>query len=391
MDISVYFEPVESPDREYNKKEHKKRMGDEINSFNEEGSFPLLENIDIAIIGVKEDRRAINNAGCAEGPAFIRKNFYKLFEGTYNTRIADLGNIKSGHSIDDTYFALANVCSELIQNKIIPLIIGGSQDLTYANYLAYENLGQTINMFCLDPVFDLGSADDEIHSQSYLSRIILHQPNFLFNYTNAGYQTYFVDKDAVVLMDKLFFDSYRLGLVRTNIEEVEPMVRNADLFSFDISSIRQSDAPGNGNSSPNGFYGEEACQIIRYAGLSDKLTSIGFYEYNPVFDNNEQTAMLVAQMIWYFIDGFYNRKKDYPSKDKDGFIKYHVTFKEQTESIVFYKSKKSDRWWMEVPLQTELRSKYERHYLVPCSYNDYQTAMNEDLPERWWQTFKKFM
>ena len=74
----------------------------------------------------------------------------------------------------------------LIQNKIIPLIIGGSQDLTYANYLAYENLGQTINMFCLDPIFDLGSADDDIHSQSFLSRIILHQPNFLFNYTNAG-------------------------------------------------------------------------------------------------------------------------------------------------------------------------------------------------------------
>jgi len=391
MDISEFFEPIETLDREYSKKGHKKRMGDEIIAHTEDAGFPSLENIDIAIIGAKEDRRAINNSGCSEGPALIRKNFYKLFEGPYDTRVADLGNIKSGHSIDDTYFALSNVCSELLQKNIIPLILGGGQDLTYANYLAYENLGQTINMFCLDPIFDLGSADDKAHSQSYLSRIILHQPNFLFNYTNAGYQSYFVDKDAVVLMDKLYFDTYRLGMVRSNLEEVEPMVRNADLFSFDISCIRQSDAPGNGNSSPNGFYGEEACQIIRYAGLSDKLTSIGFYEYNPLLDNQEQTAMLVAQMLWYFIDGFYNRKKDYPAKDKDGFIKYHVTFKDQTETIVFYKSKKSDRWWMEVPLQSEQRARYERHYLVPCSYNDYKTALNEDLPERWWQTFKKFM
>ena len=391
MDISVYFEPVESVNNGYGKRDHKKRMGDEITAFREGGPFPSLENIDIAIIGVKEDRRAVSNAGSGEGPAAIREKFYNLFEGPYDTRIADLGNIISGNTVDDTYYALCNVCSELLKSNVVPIILGGSQDLTYANYLAYENLGQTINMFCLDPLFDLGSADKEINSRSYLSKIILHQPNFLFNYTNAGYQTYLVDKEAIVLMEKLYFDTYRLGVVRSNIEEVEPMIRNADLFSFDISSVRYSDAPGNGNCSPNGFYSEEACQIIRYAGLSDKLTSIGFYEYNPLYDNNGQTAMMVAQMIWYFIDGFYNRKKDYPAKDKEGFIKYHVTFKDQSETIVFYKSKKSDRWWMEVPLQTELKNKYERHYLVPCSYNDYKTALNEDIPERWWLTFKKFM
>lgn len=391
MDISVFFEPVEHFADEYGKREHRKRMGDRIAMFRHDAAFPSLENIDIAIIGVKDDRRAVNNSGCGEGPAAIREKFYGLYEGNYDTCLADLGNIISGNTVEDTYFALSNICSDLIRNNIIPVIIGGGQDLTYANYLAYENLGQTINMFCLDPIFDLGSADKEIHSRSYLSKIILHQPNFLFNYTNAGYQSYLVDKEAVALMEKLYFDTYRLGLVRSNLEEVEPMIRNADLFSFDVSSVRCPDAPGNGNAYPNGFYSEEACQIIRYAGLSDKLTSIGFYEYNPLFDNNGQTAMSVAQMIWYFTDGFYNRKKDFPAKDKQGFVKYHVTFKEQPESIVFYKSKKSDRWWMEIPLQTELKNKYERHYLVPCSYNDYKTALNEEIPERWWQTFKKFM
>src|SRR6185295_17792470 len=110
-----------------------------------------------------------------------------------------------------------------------------------------------------------------------------------------GYQTYFVGNEQVELMNKLFFDAYRLGQVRKDMEEVEPIVRNADIVSFDITAVRNSDAPGNGKASPNGFYGEEACQIARYAGISDKLTSIGFYEINPDLDKNSQTSHLAAQ------------------------------------------------------------------------------------------------
>lgn len=236
---------------------------------------------------------------------------------------------------------------------------------------------------------DIGDADGDLNSQTYLGKIILHQPNYLFNFSNIGYQSYFVDTKALDLMTKLFFDSYRLGQVRANIEEVEPIVRNADILSFDISAIRQPDAPANNNSSPNGFYGEEACQIARYAGFSDKLSSIGFYETNPSLDNRSQTTHLVAQMIWYFIDGFYSRKKDFPIGDKTDYTKYSVILQEQKHELVFYKSNKSERWWMEVPYPPNKRIKYERHHLVPCSYSDYQTACNEDMPDRWWQTFQK--
>jgi len=184
------------------------------------------------------------------------------------------------------------------------MIIGGGQDITYANYLAYENIGRIINIASVDAVFDLGHDENELNNKSYLSHIILHQPNFLFNYTNIGYQTYFIDQDSLVLMKNLYFDTNRLGNVKAEMEEVEPMVRDADILSIDISSIKHADAPASDRAMPNGFTGEEVCKICRYAGMSDKLSSIGFYELNPSLDNNGQSAHLYAQMMWYFLDGF---------------------------------------------------------------------------------------
>ncbi|PCH65752.1 MAG: arginase, partial [Bacteroidetes bacterium] len=320
---------------------------------------------------------------------YIRDKPYQLYQGRNKVKIADLGNIKRGNKVEDTYFALSSVIAQLVEAKIVPVIIGGGQDLTYANYCAYENLKQTINMVVIDSCFDIGVAGQDLDSKSYLSQIILHQPNFLFNYSNIGYQTYFVDENALELMKKLFFDVYRLGYVNKNIEEVEPIVRNADMLSFDISALRQSDAPGNKNSSPNGFYGEEACQITRYAGLSDKLTSIGFYEVNPLCDNNQQTTHLVAQMIWYFIDGYYSRYKDYPAGDTSQYTKYTVSIQDDKHEIIFHKSNKSDKWWMNVPYPTNKKIKYERHHLVPCSYSDYQMACKDDIPDRWWKAYRK--
>lgn len=360
-----------------------------ITIYSKNGEFPNLDDVQLAIIGLNEDRKSLNNEGCGLAPDYVRENLYKLFQGNFTAKIVDLGNIQKGNTIEDSYFAVTDVLSQLLKKNIIPIIIGGGQDLTYCNYTAYKSLEQTINIVAVDSCFDIGDGEKELNSQSYLSKIILHKPNILFNYSNVGYQTYFVEQNAIELMNKLYFDSYRLGQVRANIEDVEPIVRNADVVSFDISAVRQSDAPGNGNASPNGFYGEEACQIARYAGLSDKLSSIGFYEINPAFDNNKQTAHLVAQMIWYFIDGFYNRKQDYPIVDKSEYTKYRVSIKDHDHEIVFYKSNKSDRWWMDVPYPVNHQIKYERHHMVPCSYRDYETACRDEMPDKWWQTYQK--
>ena len=388
MDISIYFESLDESSVGFLENYQASQLGSSI-IRNGSSGFPDLEGVQLAIFGVKEERKAINNQGCSKAPDAVRNYLYRLHQPALPVKIVDLGNINPGFTIEDTYYAVASAVKELVKHNIVPILLGGGQDLTFANYKAYEELEQVVNIVSVDSKFDLGEMDQELDSQSYLSRIILHKPNYLFNFSNIGYQTYFVDKNAVELMNKLFFDAHRLGYVRSNMEEVEPIVRNADILSFDMSSIRSSDAPGNNHASPNGFHGEEACQIARYAGMSDKLSSIGFYELNPDLDARGQTAHLLAQMIWYFIEGFSNRKKDFPIGSRGDFTKYRVFIQNNKYEIIFYKSPKSDRWWMDVPYPPNKKIKYERHHLVPCSYNDYQTACREEMPDKWWLTFQK--
>jgi formiminoglutamase len=391
MSLSDFFSPVNvskfSPKGGY----HSSHLGGKIVTY--ETDFPDLDDqkFDVAIVGVSDDRGAINNQGCALGPDYIREKLYTLNEGTNKTNIVDLGNIKAGAKLTDTYIALKMVVADLVKKNIFPIILGGGQDLTYAQYMAYEELEQKVDLVVIDAQFDLDeSSTDTIatNSVSYLNKIFLHQPNYLFNFSNLGYQTYFVNQDSLRVLDKLFFDAQRLGEISGAIHIAEPILRNADMISFDISSIKAADAMANANAGPNGFYGEEACQLCRYAGYSDKLSSIGFYEFNPAFDQNGQTAMLLAQMVWCFLDGFYNRKKDIPLKPKADYLIYKTSLKENAHQLIFIKSKKTDRWWMQVPYPA-LGSKNERFHFVPCLYEDYQMAIAGEMPDLWWRTYQK--
>ncbi len=384
-DIQHFFTPIEHDQSLF----AENQLGNKVNAYTEQQNFPDLENIDIAIVGVCEDRRSAINKGSATAPNLVREYLYRLFPGSYKPRLIDLGNIAPGHDVEDTYYAVKSTIDYLIKNNVVPILIGGSQDLTYAQFLGYEKLEQTINVVTIDSAFDIGNPDEDISNNSYLGKIILHQPNYLFNYSNIGYQTYLVDPTSLEMMNKLYFDAYRLGQVRDAIEEAEPIIRNADMLSFDISSIKHSDAPAHANAAPNGFYSEEACQMMRYAGMNDKLTSVGIYEINPEYDVQGKTVHLASQMIWCFLDGFYGRKSDFPARTNPEYVKFHVVLEEQQHEINFFKSKKSDRWWMEIPYPPSKGLKFERHTLLPCSYKDYELAVNNDVPDRWWQTYQK--
>lgn len=391
MDFDLNFTPINIDELGLMADERQIRLGHTILTYCKENPFPALDNIDIAIIGVGEERNAYNNKGCALAPNQIRKYLYNLFPHHNQAKIADLGNLILGSQPEDTYSVLADVIAELLRMRIIPIILGGSQDITLANYRGYENIGQIINAFTIDSSIDLGDDPEEFNSKAYLTAMLCSEPNYLFNYTHVAYQQYFIEKDTLELMNKLYFECFRVGMIQDNLNNVEPLVRNADMVSVDISAVRQSDAPGNGNPSPHGLYGEQLCKLVRYAGMSDKCSSIGFYELNPLFDNHGQTAHMIAHAIWYFIDGYLWRKQDFPYKEKENYKKFYVSIQNDSHTIVFYKSKKSERWWMEVPCSKDKMIKYERHYLIPCSYDDYKTALNDEIPDRWLLAYNKIM
>jgi len=359
-------------------------IGKNIQIHSKQNGLPDLEGINVAIIGVLEGRRAEDNIGTGNDFSIIRKYLYELFPGNWFSKIVDLGNIPHGKEEEDTYFALQEIIAALVKKNIIPIIIGGGQDLTYANYRAYDQLEQSVNLTVVDTKFDLGTIEEEISSRSYLSKIVMEKPNNLFNYSNIGYQTYFNSQEEIDLLEKLYFDIYRLGEIANDVKLVEPIFRDSDVVSIDIGAIRRAEAPANNNAVPNGFYGETICAITRYAGISDKVTSFGIYEYNAKLDEKDQTAHLIAQMLWYFIEGYNFRINEYPFTSKKDYKKYIVPIEERT--INFFKSNKSDRWWMEIE---HPNNKTTKHTLIPCTYQDYLSAGNQVIPERWWKTFRK--
>jgi formiminoglutamase len=349
----------------------------------------VYKDAHIAIIGIKEERGS-KLTGAAQAPDQIRRKLYHLKKGTGAYKIVDLGNLNPGHDLDETYVRLSEVCRMLLENNVLPLIIGGSHDLDFGQYTAYETLDKLVSFLNVDAFLDLDERKETAANAHHVHKVLLHEPNFLFSYTHLAYQSYLIDPFAVAILEKLYFEAFRIGQMRTNLQEIEPAIRNADMLSFDITSIRSSDAPGNINAQPFGLTGEEACQICWYAGLNEKLSSIGFYEYYPEFDDvHKKTASVVATMIWYFIEGYYHRKNDQNFKSND-FLKYVASMPVEPETLTFYKSKLSEKWWMEVPYPAGLQ-RYARNSIVPCSYNDYQTAIKGEVPERYINTLAKLI
>ncbi|MCY7410815.1 MAG: formimidoylglutamase [Chitinophagales bacterium] len=347
-----------------------------------------LEGISLAIIGIKEDRGSVQNVGSATSPDEIRKQLLQLAKFNTDLKIADLGNVEPGATLKDSQIALSNVIGELLRMKIVTVIIGGSHDLTYAQYGAYHDLNKNINVTVIDGTLDLREGDDEITDENFLVRIFAAEPSFLFNFNVVAFQTHLISPKMLETIDKMHFETYRLGKVRADIQDIEPVMRNTHLCSFDMNAIRFGDSPGNYNSSPNGLFGEEACQLARYAGQSEFLESFGLYGCNLAYDNRDQSVKLAAQIIWYFIDGFVNRKHDFPKEKDANYLKYTVQFKENKYEMNFWKSKISDRWWLEVPTASKPRNQKKFH-IIPCSYNDYLMACKEEMPDRWLKAYQK--
>lgn len=340
---------------------------------------------DIAIIGIPEDRNA-DEKGASLAPDAVRKKLYELYKPHDKLRIIDFGNLKKGKNIKDTYFAIEDISRYLFRKKIVPVFIGGSQDLIYPVFKALEEKKKPYNITAVDSEFDISESTDDLHSKSTLSKIIGTKPRHLFNYTSLAYQTYYTAPEDRILFEDMLFDYIRLGVVQNNLDKTEPFFRNCDFSYIDISAVRMSEAPAQHNAPVHGLYGEELCRMADFAGRGTQTKAFGIYEIVPELDYRSKTAELAAQAIWYFIRGYYLRTKDYPVKNSKDYKRIIVPVNSAGKDIIFYKSMLSGRWWIEIPV---LNSPNENKMLVACSSEAHRQALAEKIPDIWWKYHRK--
>lgn len=366
FDLHNFLSPVSVSDLNDDMAYNDSQMGTVVKIYEDE--FPELYNADIVIVGVNEFR---GNGYVAKKSAAdaVRKKFYQLHYWHKDITITDIGNIKIGASLSDSYSAITIVLKELLEMKKTIIFLGGSHDNTLAQYFAYKELNKIIDATVIDATIDLRS-ESSLRSENFLMEMLTGEPNMVRHYNHIGFQSYFVHPHMLETMDKLRFDCFRVGNVKEKLEEMEPVIRNSDMLSFDIAAIKNSDAPAS-NCSPNGFTGEEACTLTRYAGMSSLISSLGIFGYDASRDNQNLTALQIAQMIWYFIDGKNKSRQESLLSEKQNFNEYHTVFAEV--DTVFIQSKKTGRWWMQLPDKR----------MIACSYKDYLFASNNEIPERW--------
>jgi hypothetical protein len=360
----------------------KQVIGKNIDIHTVESGLPELKGLQIAIIGLSEQRNSFF-ANPQYNVNQFRQAFYELYPGNWNLKIADLGDLSNGAKVKDTYFAIKEIGYHLKQMNIIPVFIGGSHDLIFPLYQVFQDFKELVNMVSVDRSFDFSQEDELISGRSYMSKIIMDKPNVLNNYTNLGFQNYYCALEEKDLMDKLYFEGIRLGKVLEDTRLVEPVFRDADIVGFDMKCLSWEAIADPLKGQPNGIDSRSICTLSRYAGISDRVGFMGLYE----LPSTPMMNQLAAQMVWYFIEGVQYRFDEYPLNTNEGFLKYSVTLSNQT--IIFQKSEKSNRWWMELTNDTYLDNKTKTSALLACTKNDYESASQNIIPERWYNAIRR--
>lgn len=340
-------------------------------SYEQSKSFDWPD-ADIVILGCQLNK----DAHAANGPDSIRASLYEMYQWHPSVRIYDAGNIMMGATQADTRAALLAVLEEVEAAGKIAIVLGDEHSLTCQQIGVFKKRMKPVSLAVADMLVDLDDANEN-YEHAFLLDMLTGYPNYISHYVHLGFQSYYVHPRMLETLDRLRFDFVRLGRLRERIEEAEPLLRDAAIFSCDLLCVRYPDAIANAGGSPNGFTGEEACSLARYAGMSHALRSFGIYGYNYNMDKKDMTAKLIAQMIWYFLDGYVIRRAEADLTNEQAFVKFHIATNEF--ETYFLKSKRTGRWWMQV----------SSGRLIPCLYQDYLTASQSEIPERWLREHEK--
>jgi hypothetical protein len=305
--------------------------------------FPDLYNTKVALLSVNEQKA---------NP--IRTSLDKFKNNFPEIEFTDLGNV-----MNDSPEFILQLLTELIDGGIIPIILGADEQTLskLANYLS----NQALNEQCTFVSNNIRQSCLEINTET---------KSFL------GFQRHLIDSQLLNENSDTLRNSLSLGQLRTAQSIVEPVIRDSSIVYFNMDSIRRSESLNSKNSLPTGLNVEEGCQLLRYAGEAVSLKCLCFDFINTEIEENSQESTLIAELIWYFLEGVSNRKNDHPTKNKD-YQEFIVNLNNIDEPISFVKSNISQRWWLKI--------NDEGYY--SCSSEEYNYTIEHELPERLIQKF----
>lgn len=281
----------------------------------------------------------------------FRRNFYQLAAERV-PKLADLGDLLH-HSL-----GFRELGEELLQKNIIPIFIGEEA----ANFGLFL---QATEREILPQRISLLAADIE-----GVNNWLKEAPLKIEQLALLGYQGYFLRPTIKKAWQQKGYEFWRLGEIRNQLHRTESVLRDSDWLGVELQALRRSDCQG--GKAASGLSIEEACQILLYAGHSERLR--GLCITGLQVDNQEADALLVAQLLWYFLEGYKRRNNEYPITRKE-LQGYKVELPEFGYILWFWKSERSQRWWVSF-------SEKEDSRLIPCSYADYQAATKGELPRR---------
>ncbi len=198
------------------------------------------------------------------------------------------------------------------------------------------------------------------------------------DYTEMGCQLHLMSGNHITALEENYFEYYRLGSIKSNRSDWEPLMRNQHICLFDTNAIKISDLPGKANANPSGFTSEEAIQLLRYAMISPKMSFVVFYNLEQGNHIDEVSKTWASQALWYSLQGIESRTYEKPFSSEN-LVEMVMDNEVLEHPISFLKSKKTGRWWVKIPTPSTSKTEY---YYFPCSENDYQRSRESHLPKR---------
>lgn len=297
----------------------------------------------------------------------IRKKIAQLSNGDFNLEICDLGDLISGKTTQDTQYILQEVLAICFNKKTIPIIIGGSVDLSYAMFSALDFYEKNIRYTHITNTISLSNDGDDVSEKNYLSKILSTKDFTISEFNFLGIQRHLLNPETSKLLKEVDFEVVPLATMMDNTSKTEPYFRRADLVTVNCDAIETFDGAFSLRPQVNGLNKREICAYMKEIGLSQNLKSVGIFNYN-IYDANPLHEQLLAQMIWYLLEGIHIQKSHPKERQTETFV-----IALDSENYTFQRDVFADLWYFGTG---------EIATCMPCTKEDFEQAKKGNLNKK---------